>query len=137
MKTLEKDRTRRYETASGLASDIQHYLNSEPVAARPPSNAYRFQKLVRRNKLACATGTAVAAAVLVGLAVSTFLFIQERRAHDRALAAENEQSRCGKKPKPSRRKPIVQLNSPSKPLPKPKSPYRPPISTSHPADWGG
>src|SRR5438874_5260375 len=54
MKCLEKDRTRRYETANGLASDIQRHLNNEPVAARPPSTAYRFQKLVRRNKLAFA-----------------------------------------------------------------------------------
>ena len=52
MKALEKDRTRRYETANGLAMDIQRHLNNEPVMARPPSNLYRFQKLVRRNKLA-------------------------------------------------------------------------------------
>ena len=52
MKCLEKDRTRRYETANGLAMDIQRHLNNEPVVARPPSAAYRFQKLVRRNKLA-------------------------------------------------------------------------------------
>ncbi len=44
MKALEKDRTRRYETANGFASDIQRHLNSEPVSARPPSTAYRFQK---------------------------------------------------------------------------------------------
>jgi len=52
MKCLEKDRNRRYETANGLASDIQRHLNNEPVVACPPSNLYRFQKLVRRNKLA-------------------------------------------------------------------------------------
>jgi serine/threonine protein kinase len=92
MKALEKDRRRRYETASGLASDLDRHLNNEPVLARPPSNVYRFQKMVRRNKLVFAAGTAVGAAVLIGLAVSTYLFIQERRAHDRALAAEQEQS---------------------------------------------
>ena len=88
MKCLEKDRARRYETANGLAADLKRHLDNEPIVARPPSNLYRFQKLVRRNKLAFAAGTAVAAALLVGLAVSTFLFIQERSAHDRALAAE-------------------------------------------------
>ena len=88
MKCLEKDRARRYETANGLAKDLQRHLDSEPVIARPPSNFYRFQKLVRRNKLAFAAGTAVAAALLVGLAISTFLFIQERRAHDSATRAE-------------------------------------------------
>src|SRR6266481_2097167 len=56
MKALEKDRTRRYETANGLANDIQRHLNNEPVVACPPSNLYKFQKLVRRNKLAFAAG---------------------------------------------------------------------------------
>jgi tetratricopeptide (TPR) repeat protein len=88
MKCLEKDRARRYETANGLGADLKRHLDNEPVVARPPSNLYRFQKLVRRNKLAFAAGTAVAAALLVGLAVSTFLFIQERRAHDSAARAE-------------------------------------------------
>jgi WD40 repeat protein/serine/threonine protein kinase len=92
MKALEKDRGRRYETANGLAMDIQRHLNSEPVVACPPSNFYRFQKLVSRNKLVFAAGAAVGAAILVGLTVSTFLFIQERRAHTRALAAEHDQS---------------------------------------------
>src|SRR6266849_4777128 len=51
MKCLEKDRARRYETANGLASDLQRHLNNEAVLARPPSAAYRFQKLGWRNKL--------------------------------------------------------------------------------------
>src|SRR6185436_18142124 len=51
MKCLEKDRARRYETANGLASDLQRHLNNEAVLARPPSAAYRFQKLLRRNKV--------------------------------------------------------------------------------------
>jgi WD40 repeat protein len=89
MKCLEKDRTHRYETTNGLAADLLRHVSNEPVLARPPSNLYRFQKMVRRNKLAFAAGTAVAAAVMVGLVVSTFLFIQERRAHGRAVAAEH------------------------------------------------
>jgi serine/threonine protein kinase len=88
MKALEKDRTRRYETANGLAADLKRHLDNEPVIARPPSNLYRFQKLVNRNKLAFTAGMAVATALLVGLAMSTFLFIQERRAHDSATRAE-------------------------------------------------
>src|SRR5207245_2189149 len=52
LKCLEKDPRRRYETAQALALDIQRYLHNEPVTARPPSRLYRFQKLVRRNKLA-------------------------------------------------------------------------------------
>src|SRR5262249_22110384 len=50
MKCLEKDRTRRYESASGLATDIERYLEDEPVLARPPSNVYRLQKLFRRHR---------------------------------------------------------------------------------------
>src|SRR4029434_4304863 len=60
MKALEKDRARRYETANGLAADIQRHLRNEPVLASPPSNLYRFGKMIRRNKLAFAAGTAVA-----------------------------------------------------------------------------
>jgi len=51
MKALEKDRARRYETANGLAMDIERYLADEPVVARPPSRLYRFRKLVRRNRV--------------------------------------------------------------------------------------
>jgi len=51
MKCLEKDRDRRYETANGLAADIQHYLCDKPVQACPPSAAYRFRKFARRNKV--------------------------------------------------------------------------------------
>ena len=49
MECLEKDRTRRYDTANGLAMDLKRYLDSEPVIARPPSTAYRIQKAVRRK----------------------------------------------------------------------------------------
>src|SRR2546427_1108835 len=56
MKCLEKDRTRRYDTANGLAMDIQRHLANEPIVARPPSATYLAQKLIRRNKLAFAAG---------------------------------------------------------------------------------
>jgi serine/threonine protein kinase len=92
MKSLEKDRTRRYETANGLAMDIQRYLNNEPVAARPPSRVYRFQKLVRRNKGVFAAVGAVTLALVAGLGVSTVLFFRERAAKQRAVSAEQEQA---------------------------------------------
>src|SRR5207244_631379 len=69
MKCLEKDRNRRYETASALARDVQRYLNDEPVQACPPTAWYRFRKFARRNKRAVATGSAVGLAVLVAVAV--------------------------------------------------------------------
>ncbi len=73
MKALEKDRTRRYETASALAADVQRYLGDEPVQACPPSVWYRFRKFARRNKVALtiASSTALAGVLaLLGFAVS-------------------------------------------------------------------
>src|SRR6266542_2051556 len=93
MKTLEKDRTRRYETANALAMDIQRHLENEPVLASPPSSLYRFQKLVRRNKSVFAAVSAVAGALVIGLGLSLYLFIRERDARRRAVAAEQEQNR--------------------------------------------
>src|SRR5271165_3843575 len=80
LKCLEKDRTRRYETASGLAMDIQHYLLQEPVLARPPSHLYRLQKLVRRNRMLFLFGAAAAAALVLGTFISTMMFVKEREA---------------------------------------------------------
>ncbi len=80
LKALEKDRARRYETAYGLAMDIQRQLNHEPVVARPPSNWYRLQKLVRRNRVTFVAGTAVVAALFIATVTSTRLFIKEREA---------------------------------------------------------
>jgi len=82
MKCLEKDRARRYETANGLATDLKRHLNNEPVVARPPSAAYRLQKAIRRNKLAFAAGATVAAALVVGIGVSTWQAIEAGRARD-------------------------------------------------------
>jgi WD40 repeat protein len=66
MKCLEKDRNRRYETASELARDIERYLANEPVQASPPSAAYHLKKFVRRNRLAVAACCAIAVGLLVG-----------------------------------------------------------------------
>ena len=92
MKTLEKDRNRRYETANGLAMDIQRYLDNEPVLARPPSQIYRLKKLVRRNKITFLAGAAVALALFIGLGMSTWLFLRERATSQREarLRAEAE-----------------------------------------------
>ena len=93
MRSLEKDRSRRYETANGLALDVQRHLNNEPVLARPSSWHYRFQKLVRRNRVVFAAGGAVALALVVGMGTSTWLFLREREARQRAVAAEQQQVR--------------------------------------------
>jgi WD40 repeat protein/serine/threonine protein kinase len=73
LKCLEKDRTRRYETASGLAMDLERYLADEPVQACPPSAAYRFRKFARRNRVLLATASVVSLVVAVAVTVSTGL----------------------------------------------------------------
>jgi eukaryotic-like serine/threonine-protein kinase len=88
MKCLEKDRSRRYEAANGLATDIQRHLANEPVAARPASAAYRVQKFVGRNKLLVSAAAVVAAVLVLGILVSTWLAIRANRL--RAQAEVNE-----------------------------------------------
>jgi serine/threonine protein kinase/WD40 repeat protein len=90
MRCLEKDRTRRYDSATALAADIERHLNDDLVEARPPSRIYRTKKFVRRNKLAVATVGAVAASLIAGLIVSSSLFVRERFAHQRAAVAEKK-----------------------------------------------
>jgi eukaryotic-like serine/threonine-protein kinase len=80
MRCLEKDRTRRYETATGLARDIQRHLENEPVAARPPSTTYVLRKLIRRNKLVFTAGATIAAALVMGIVASTWEAVRAVRA---------------------------------------------------------
>jgi eukaryotic-like serine/threonine-protein kinase len=84
MKTLEKDRNRRYETASDFAADVQRYLADEPVQACPPTRTYRLTKFIRRNKAGVLAGSAVAAALITGLILAAFGFLQARREANRA-----------------------------------------------------
>jgi serine/threonine protein kinase/WD40 repeat protein len=89
MKALEKDRTRRYETASAFAADVQKFLNLEPVDAGPPGAWYRFRKFTRRNQAMATTVALVAAALLLGTGVSVW---QALRAWDaEAEASRNEE----------------------------------------------
>jgi len=90
MKALEKDRQRRYETANGLAMDIQRHLNNEPVVARPPSRIYRFQKLVRRNQAVFLAVGTVFLTLSIGLGTSTKLFLKEREAEQQQLRMRRE-----------------------------------------------
>ncbi|MCH8243010.1 MAG: serine/threonine protein kinase, partial [Planctomycetes bacterium] len=87
MKALEKDRTRRYETAREFAADVQHHLANEPILAGPPGAVYKFRKFVKRNRVAATAGFAVAAALVVGLMLSTIGFVQASRQRDRAETA--------------------------------------------------
>src|SRR5262249_29093323 len=73
MKCLEKDRSRRYDTASGLAKDVERFLKDEPVEARPPSAWYRLRKTARRNRMALTVAGVVAAMIAVGTAGAVWL----------------------------------------------------------------
>jgi eukaryotic-like serine/threonine-protein kinase len=95
MKALEKDRTRRYETATDMARDVQRYLADEPVEACPPSAVYRLMKFGRKFKRALATTAAFVVLLLAAVVVSAWLavratFAEARAGQDReaALAAQ-------------------------------------------------
>ncbi len=87
MKALEKDRTRRYESASGFAADIRRYMSSEPVIARPPSVNYRLRKFVRKNRVGVVATGLVALALVGGLVGTT---LGQREAIRQAEFARNE-----------------------------------------------
>jgi len=88
MKALEKDRSRRYETASALAEDLQRHRDHQPVQARPPSTAYRTRKFIRRHRAGVALAASVTAALIAGLVVSSIGFQRARVERDHALLAE-------------------------------------------------
>jgi serine/threonine protein kinase len=85
MKAMEKDRTRRYETANGLMMDIQRYLNNEPILARPPSTGYRMKKFFRRHKMGVAVAGLVTFALVVGVAGLTFGLREAVKAKNEAV----------------------------------------------------
>jgi hypothetical protein len=90
MKCLEKDRARRYETANGLAADLKRHLNNEPVVARPPSTVYRLQKAWRRNKVAFTAAAVVAAALVLGIGISTWQAVVATGAKTDAVQAKTK-----------------------------------------------
>jgi serine/threonine protein kinase len=95
MKALEKDRTRRYETADGLAHDIERYLRDEPVEACPPSAGYRLRKFARRNK-GPVMATALVLLTLIGGIFGTTLGLVRAEQARRAEAARAEGERKAK-----------------------------------------
>jgi tetratricopeptide (TPR) repeat protein len=91
LKALEKDRERRYASASALAADVGRHLKHEPVLARPPSTSYRLAKFVRRNRVAVAAAAAIVLALVGGIIGTSWQAIRATRAEAEALAlAESE-----------------------------------------------
>jgi serine/threonine protein kinase len=94
MKALEKDRTRRYETANGFARDIQRYLNDEPVDASSPSAGYRLRKFAHKNRAVLATAAMLAFLLVSATVYSLWQFARAKEAQrlaQEAMAAEAEQ----------------------------------------------
>jgi serine/threonine protein kinase/tetratricopeptide (TPR) repeat protein len=79
MKALEKDRTRRYETANGFAADVLRYLAGEPVIAHPPTAAYRLKKFVRRNRPQVIASSVVLLALVAGVVGTTVGLLEAKR----------------------------------------------------------
>jgi hypothetical protein len=96
LKALEKDRSRRYESANGLARDIQRYLADEVVEARPPSTSYRLQKFVRRHKGQVIAASFVLLALVAGFVGTSLGLLEARRQAEnaRAEAAAKEMARA-------------------------------------------
>jgi serine/threonine protein kinase/tetratricopeptide (TPR) repeat protein len=92
MKCLEKDRNRRYETASGLAADVQRHLNDEPVQACPPSRGYRLRKFARRNKGPVLTASLVLMALVGGIIGTTWGMLRATVAESDAIREAGEKT---------------------------------------------
>jgi non-specific serine/threonine protein kinase/serine/threonine-protein kinase len=87
MKALEKDRTRRYESASALAADVNRFLSNEPVSAGRPGGLYRARKFVRRHRVGLTMAALLVLALGAGLIGTTWGFIRARHERDEAVAA--------------------------------------------------
>ena len=90
MKCLEKDRNRRYQSASDLANDLQRFLNSEPVEARPPSTAYKLRKLIKKHRRPAILAATFAMLALVGLVLLTWSSVRANRAEQQALQERDD-----------------------------------------------
>ncbi len=97
LKALEKDRDRRYDSATGLAADVLRHLAGEPVLAFPPTTGYRLRKFVRRHRRAVAVGAIVLAAVFGGAAVSVWQAVRATAAESRARANEGRAVAAGER----------------------------------------
>jgi uncharacterized protein HemX len=90
MKALDKNRTRRYETANGLARDVERYLNDEPVEACPPTAGYRLRKFARKNKRLLATAAAFLLLLVLGGTGRAWQAVRATQAETVALANERQ-----------------------------------------------
>src|SRR5262249_7874832 len=90
MKSLEKDRGRRYESASAFATDVQRYLDDEPILAGPPSTMYKLHKFARKHRAVLATAVAIAASLILGTTASAWQAVRATTAEAQANANEQK-----------------------------------------------
>ena len=93
MKALDKERGRRYETANGLARDVERYLHDEAVEACPPSATYRLKKFVRRNRLQVIAAGLVLVVLVGGITGTSIGLFEARKQRDRAELALQAEAR--------------------------------------------
>lgn len=93
LKCLEKNRSRRYETANALAADLQRHLSHEPIVARPPSTTYKLRKAWQRNKVLCSASLIVVLTLVIATLVSTWQRMEATRS--RKIAEASEQAAQG------------------------------------------
>ena len=140
IKCLEKERSRRYETANGLAMDLQRYLANEPVVAGPPSATYRLRKFVRRNRGSLLVAGALIATLIVGggalLAIraeaSRNRAAREARATAAAAAAAAPPASGLARPGSSPRTPLACNSRPTPPSPSSAGPTNPSLANHSP-----
>jgi serine/threonine protein kinase/formylglycine-generating enzyme required for sulfatase activity len=112
MKALEKDRTRRYDTANALARDIQRFLADEIVEARPPSARYRLGKFLKRNRGIVTAATVVFLALVAGIIGTSLGLVEADQATDRALkSADKERQSAAAEKLAQQQRALAQVNA--------------------------
>lgn len=93
MMAMEKERERRYSSASELAADLQRHLNNEPVSASPPAASYRLKKFVRRNRVAVLAGVFIFVALIAGVIGTTWGMVSASRSAQSPHPIEDRDAR--------------------------------------------
>ncbi len=128
MKALEKERSRRYDTANGFALDIMRHLNDEPVSASPPSTKYRIRKFIKRNRAGVMAAVSIAGVLLLGVVGTTsgmFWALSQKKIADqsaiRATKAEEQTAEALKEVEAERDAKELRSRTPRRKRPSPKS----------------
>ncbi|MEK7995335.1 MAG: protein kinase, partial [Planctomycetota bacterium] len=97
LKAMRKDRCRRYRSAAELADDVQNYLDGRPLTAGPETAIYRVKKFVRRHAGSVATAALIAVTIILGLVVSTAMYLRAEDARQKEATARAQAEQATKK----------------------------------------